>query len=383
MRRMLTALVVVLGMLLGVLILVLGFWPQDQSKTHKDARTAQSAGARSRPVSTLDPKEVAQKNAICLQCHTTVGRVSKLSNGEQLSLYLDPKVFQGSVHGDKLLCLSCHTEEMGTLVTETLTLRSYTVIRAKSCETCHQAEAAAYATSSHGRANGSGDLKAATCTDCHGSHGVQKASALKTAQDSCAKCHNNVTDTYKLSVHGKLVQSGRTDAANCLDCHTPDYSPHSIQRVDDLQSVMSPKQQAETCGRCHPKPLETYLNTFHGRAITLGVKDNAATCTDCHGTYGVQPVHGPQQNASVETTQVADSCAKCHPGADEKFAAGWMGHEEPSRDWFPVVHYAERFFFYLTTSVVAFGVLHVELDILRWAVNRRKERRAGRDDHAR
>lgn len=383
MRRILVALVVALGMLLGVLILIAGFWPQDQGKAHRNVTSAQSAETPARPISTLDPKEIAQKNAMCLQCHTTVGRVGKLPSGEQLPLTIDPKAFQGSVHGDKLLCLSCHTDTMGTLSEESPTLRQYTVSRAKACEACHQYEATAYATSSHGKAMSGGDLKAATCTDCHGSHGVQKASSVTVAQNSCAMCHNNVADTYKQSVHGQLVQSGRTDAANCLDCHTPNSSAHSIQTVKDPIGVTAPKLQAETCGRCHPKPLETYLSTFHGMAMTLGVKDNAATCTDCHGTYGVQRVHGPEQTASVATTQMAGNCAKCHPGADEKFAAGWLGHEEPSQDWFPLVHYAERFFFFLTTSVVAFGVLHVELDILRWAVNRRKERRTGRNDDAR
>ena len=382
MRRILIALVVVLGMLLGVLILVVGFWPQDQENAHKGVSSAQSAETQVRPISTLDPKDITQKNALCLQCHTTVGRVSEMSDGSQLSLNVDPKVLQGSVHGDKLLCLSCHVDSMGTPAVESLTLREYAVSRARACEACHQAEAAAYTVSSHGKAMSSGNLKAATCTDCHGFHGVQKASTLKTGQDSCALCHSNVVDTYKQSVHGQLVRSGRTDAAGCLDCHTPDRSPHEVQRVSEPNAVTSPKQQAETCGRCHPKPLETYLSTFHGMAMTLGVKDNAATCTDCHGTYGVQPVHGPEQNASLATTQMADNCARCHPGADENFVAGWMGHEEPSSEWFPLVHYAERFFFFLTTSVVAFGVLHVELDVLRWLANRRKERRIGRDDDA-
>jgi hypothetical protein len=69
----------------------------------------------------------------------------------------------------------------------------------------------------------------------------------------------------------------------------------------------------------------------------------------------------------------ADVCAKCHPGADESFTSGWMGHEEPSPAWFPVVFFTERFLFFLTTTVVAFGILHVELDLLRWFVNRRKQ----------
>ncbi len=51
-----------------------------------------------------------------------------------------------------------------------------------------------------------------------------------------------------------------------------------------------------------------------------------------------------------------------------------MGHEEPSPSWFPIVYIAERFLFYLTTTVVAFGIIHVELDLLRWFHTGRKKK---------
>jgi hypothetical protein len=92
----------------------------------------------------------------------------------------------------------------------------------------------------------------------------------------------------------------------------------------------------------------------------------------------VQKVHGPE--GPLDESKVAQTCSKCHQGANENFAGGWIGHEEPSPSWFPIVFITERFLFYLTTSVVAFGILHVELDLLRWFVSGRKKKRGHEED---
>jgi len=218
-----------------------------------------------------------------------------------------------------------------------------------------------------------GNLKAATCTDCHLAHSVQAPTRVAITVGACVRCHPQVTASYWASVHGKRVLAGRRDAATCADCHSSDRRVHTISATTSLEAAANPRHIADTCGRCHAKSLETYLATFHGRAMRLGVRGNAATCTDCHGAYGVQPVHAPE--APLTPAKLAEACAKCHPGADENFASGWMGHEEASPRWFPLVYFTERFLFYLTTTVVAFGILHVELDLLRWLVNRWKKGR--------
>ena len=44
----------------------------------------------------------------------------------------------------------------------------------------------------------------------------------------------------------------------------------------------------DQCGRCHEEESETFFDTFHGKVSRLG-DAAAAKCYDCHGTHGIQP----------------------------------------------------------------------------------------------
>ncbi|MBI4318396.1 MAG: cytochrome c3 family protein [Chloroflexi bacterium] len=311
-------------------------------------------------------------DATCLACHNNPRLLITLGDGQQLTLHVDPAEYAASVHAGKLGCQSCHGEKTGYphQPTKAADVRAYASGMSGACSNCHQGVADLYRSSVHGAAVMSGNSKAPLCVDCHSAHSVKRAFSL-VQSTTCAKCHVAVTDTYETSVHGKLVSAGRIDAATCVDCHTNTRSTHGLQAVAAPGSVLSAKHVPETCGRCHTRALETYESTIHGKAVRLGVAANAPTCVDCHGAYGVQRVHGAE--APVTKAKLAETCAKCHPGASENFLSGWMGHEEASPSWFPMVFITERFLFFLTTSVVAFGIVHVELDILRWVVNRRKK----------
>lgn len=312
-------------------------------------------------------------NQSCLMCHGKSGMTTKIGTDE-VSVQVDGTAFEASVHGKQLSCLSCHPDKSGFPhnPAKADNARSYAVDSAKVCLKCHQSAYEDYRDSVHGVAATAGNNNAAACTDCHSSHDVQKAATLTYDPSACIKCHEKVVSSYRDSVHGKLVASGRTDAANCADCHTASGLSHKLQVVKASDSAASDVHVTETCGKCHTKVAENYASSYHGKAMRLGVSGAAPTCIDCHGTYGVQKVHGPE--GPLDEAKVAQTCSKCHQGANENFAGGWIGHEEPSPSWFPVVFITERFLFYLTTTVVAFGILHVELDLLRWFVSGRKKR---------
>lgn len=320
------------------------------------------------------PAKGSQRDSDCLMCHGQKGATLKLHSGEELGIYVDANELANSVHGGRLACTDCHKDKSGYphVKLEATTLRAYTLAGSTICSSCHQSAAEAYSKSVHGELAAQGTMNAASCADCHTEHAVKKGSEITYQFSICAQCHQNVTDSYETSVHGKLVMSGKQDAATCVDCHTSSGTAHGLQRGSDPDAVSAPQNIAQTCGACHPKALETYSSTFHGKAMRLGASHSAATCVDCHGAYGVQRVHGPE--ASLDSGRIANACAKCHEGADENFASGWMGHEEPSPTWFPLVFITERFLFFLTTSVVAFGVIHVELDLLRWFTSGRKQK---------
>lgn len=327
------------------------------------------------------PKESSQtstggENASsnCLTCHGQVGATVKLESGEELSIYVDASALSQSVHGGTLGCTDCHKDKTGYPHNklEATTVRAYASAGSAICSSCHQSEREAYSQSVHGQMSAAGRTDAASCADCHTAHAVKKGVEISYEFSICAKCHQNVTDSYKSSVHGTLALSGNKDAATCVDCHTTTGTAHGLQSGSDPDAASAPENVAQTCGACHPKALETYSTSFHGKAMRLGVTHSAATCVDCHGAYGVQRVHGPE--APLDDAKVASACAKCHEGADENFAKGWMGHEEASPNWFPAVFFTERFLFFLTTAVVAFGVVHVELDLLRWFTTGRKKK---------
>lgn len=213
-----------------------------------------------------------------------------------------------------------------------------------------------------------------SCATCHAT--VLAPSPLAPSYSSCATCHAGKGQTaalgngetlvaavdipkYLASVHGTF---------SCTLCHEEQAKvPHDKLTAEGKRAFT--QEMSERCTTCHKGPTASYEESFHGKAASLGVI-RAATCTDCHTPHAVQ--------APARWTLVAraESCAICHPGATPEFAAGWMGHQEPSPAWFPAVFFAEKGFVALTSIVLALGIVHVELDVLRWGwdkVRRRKE----------
>lgn len=309
----------------------------------------------------------------CLRCHGVPGVERPLPSGEKVVAYIDPDAFAGSPHAG-LPCQTCHADKASYPhpAPAAKDLRAYNAAASSVCKACHAASVETWASNVHGKAYAAGRTDAAVCSDCHQPHASQPV--VQAGQSiACASCHQAVVESYEESKHGQLAASGRTDAATCLSCHSPQGRAHDLRPSRQVEAATARQNIADTCGRCHPHSEETYNHTFHGRAMRLGVRGEAPTCIDCHGSFGVGRVHAPEM--PLDNAKIAMVCAKCHEGADESFAAGWMGHEEPSPSWFPLVFFTERFLFFLTTAVVGFGVVHVELDLLRWLVNQWQRRR--------
>ena len=328
----------------------------------------------SQRVEAQPPPQAQERQERCLACHSLPDLALTLPSGERLPLAVDANALAASVHG-RFSCGTCHgAKDYPHGPVSAPDRRGYTVTAAQLCLSCHQNAAYQYQGSVHGKAVAAGRAGAAVCTDCHSPHQMGKPPIAMEAVWSCRACHSQVTDSYRQSIHGRLMEAGRREAAVCVDCHSPESRAHSLMAVQAPDSPASTEEVPNTCGRCHAKALESYMTTFHGRAWRLGTSRKEATCIDCHGSYGIQPMHAPE--APVTQEKLAQTCAKCHGGATESFAAGWLGHEEPSPSHFPLAYYTERFLFFLTTVVVAFGILHVELDLLRWLIDKR--RRSGR-----
>ncbi|MEZ4386049.1 MAG: cytochrome c3 family protein [Candidatus Krumholzibacteriia bacterium] len=145
-----------------------------------------------------------------------------------------------------------------------------------------------YAASVHGQAvQKSGLVVSATCTDCHTSHHMLPADDIRSTINrasiagTCAKCHEGILEEFKTSIHftGEAPKGERLPM--CNDCH----SSHEITKTD-AQGFM--REIVSTCGHCHEDVTESYFETFHGKVVKLGYTDTAK-CQDCHGAHNILP----------------------------------------------------------------------------------------------
>lgn len=233
------------------------------------------------------------------------------------------------------------------------------------------------------------------CTQCHSTpHQDNSALDKLSLAERCGSCHLYEREQHEMSIHGQELAQGNEEVASCVDCHSTNGTPHSILPVLSYDSPTYRKNIADTCSRCHgneelmasygivEKVYESYMRSFHGKAMRLGSEDirklNTATCTNCHGVHNIMETDHPDAPVASLTNLVA-TCEQCHPGAGENFAAGFLGHTEASPQSFPAVYYTERFFLVFTASVVTGGISLVTLAVIRSL--RRRQRKDNASDH--
>lgn len=180
----------------------------------------------------------------------------------------------------------------------------------------------------------------------------------ETAAESCRNCHNDQYEMYKKSYHGTLSRGGSVDGTNapgCVDCH----GNHEIKEVATLEY----RQEIQNiCGDCHGGRTDTYLDTYHGKAVTLG-REASATCVDCHGDHSILPVSNPQ--SALSEANILPTCQKCHPDASEGFTT-FLVHVQPTSPDAPLIVFVVAIFYLLLIiAVFAFGGVHTMLYIYR------------------
>lgn len=241
----------------------------------------------------------------CLICHglQNLGTVS--AAGEKKDLYIAPQPYKDSVHG-LLPCNACHT--------------GFT----------------------------------------HDPHQMVSngESFAQMAGEACRNCHDDQFEMYKKSYHGTLTRGGTangTGAPVCINCH----GTHAIQKVGSLEYKQT---IPDICGNCHGGREATFLDTYHGKAITLG-REAAATCVDCHGDHSILPVGDPQ--STLSSVNVLGTCRQCHPQASKGFST-FLVHIKPTSTKAPPIVFAVAMFYLVMIVVVfAFGGIHTLLYVYR------------------
>lgn len=196
--------------------------------------------------------------------------------------------------------------------------------------------------------------------------------------DLCLACHANEGVAMKVGeaeqplapIPAHAFASSAHSGLACVKCHPGQAAvPHAALAVTREQPLAAVVDAMAVCSECHREAHEGYLDSVHGTVSKLKDK-RAPGCADCHSAHSVEPV---KEWSSDERAQ---ACARCHEGADATFARASTGHREPSPSWFAPSYFAGRFLVVLMACVLAFGTLHVELDVLRWGWGKvRKHRR--------
>jgi formate dehydrogenase gamma subunit len=263
------------------------------------------------------------KDSDCLDCHDDKTLSKTGANGKKISLFVDKARLAASVHRTNT-CASCHADLTAKHPDDNRPAQKV------DCARCHSQQTESYGASVHGVAAKAGRADAAVCQDCHDSHDILPASSpssplyFSRQGETCGGCHEQEAHQVAVSVHGQATAAGKREAPTCTDCH----SEHRIEAVKDISSLQI---STEVCSKCHASQrlntkfnlpqdrVKTFFESYHGLASQYG-STLAANCGSCHGAHQILPSTDPR--STINHAHLVETCGKCHPGANEKFAFG-------------------------------------------------------------
>ncbi len=330
--------------------------------------TLDSARALLAPADTLAAS--AHGGMTCTDCHIGFDRYphggAAETHGCAYCHTKEEAAWSEGVHGSATgaQCTSCHGVHDVLSVDSMATPRGVRRMRA-ACASCHF-EPRIPSDDPH--------ADSVPCTGCHEPHRTLPPSDpastvnVRNQVETCGKCHVKIAAEERQDVHYRAVlqlTSGHggplADSAaqppSCSACHgahgmlTPS-SPQFAQRM------------VARCASCHEHAAETYDETYHGQASTLGSKV-VATCADCHSAHDVYPASDPR--STVNPAHLVQTCRKCHARATASFTA-YEPHADPhNRAKYPYVYWAFHLMSALLIGVFTFFGLHTLLWVARVA----------------
>jgi thiosulfate reductase cytochrome b subunit len=283
----------------------------------------------------------------CVDCHGTHGvlehAVPEGANAEIQELVRTSRTFRRNVHD---LCARCHRAGAQAAVRylgpETGIVEKYTL-------------------SIHGRGlKESGLVVTAVCSDCHTSHKELPASDAESSVNeeklphTCGKCHDGIYERFETSIHSRAGNPGfkptreNPKLPSCNDCH----SSHGMARTD---SKLFRLGIMESCGSCHQDITETYFETYHGKASSLG-DAGKAKCYDCHGAHDIRPPSDPSSRLSP--ANIVATCGQCHSGSHAQFAAYLTHATHRDKEHYPALYWTFVAMTALLLGVFTFFGMH-------------------------
>ena len=351
-------------------------------KCHDDAEYESDGGA-SIAVLAAQYGAGAHKRVDCVECHTDAlttkhprNNLGKVTFEPCLACHEDEiNPFKDSVHarvkgGEPATCQGCHGSVHTTPKSSSPNAPMSPVNQLKNCGQCHKEMMEGYLSSVHARALlVSGLNSAPACSDCHGSHDIQRhnSKGARTSHakspETCGSCHEGILKVWTDSAHGQLWKDGK-DGPVCATCH----QAHAIQ---DPTTVAARGAMPQECGNCHDELLKTFHDSFHGKSTSVGRKQ-AATCSDCHTPHQNLPASDPRSTINPANLEQTCGASSCHVGhtVNASFLT-FMPHSDPMDvEQNPWVHYIYIFMTLLLLGVFGFFGLHALLWLQRTLVGR-------------
>jgi formate dehydrogenase gamma subunit len=348
-------------------------------------------------------QESVHEGLACIDCHAGAGAKGHPDSGKMphvqcASCHEDvDKDYRQSVHaelhaqGDAAApdCASCHGPAHEILPASNPASRTAKRNLPETCGACHAnpdflakhkvpfaRPVETYRLSVHGRAVQKGDAKAASCSDCHGSHAIVPARSERSpihhsnVATTCSKCHVEIGKAFAGSVHGEAAARGVRDAPVCTDCH----GEHEILAPAEAGSLVNAARVSTvTCGRCHGDErlaqkfnlpadrVAAYKDSFHGLAQRSG-SQTVANCASCHGIHNILPSRDP--GSTVHPANLGKTCGACHPGAGQRFAIGRIHFGAGTASEHPVVRAIRILYLWLIPLTLGFMAIHNGLDFV-------------------
>jgi formate dehydrogenase gamma subunit len=305
--------------------------------------------------------------------------------------------FLASAHGHALAqgakdapdCLTCHRKPIASPALGRLRI-DLKLAQVALCESCHLEKpdvagqtllgrhfVASFEHGVHGAALARGQVNAANCVDCHGSHQMNLAMVAGSRvnkqhiPETCAKCHVTIAAEYASSVHASALRQGNLDSPVCTTCH----GEHDIRaHTDPTSPVYSKNVAQQVCATCHASVrltekyglagdvFQTFSDSYHGLAVRGGAVV-VVNCGSCHGAHAIKSPLDP--TSSVNPRNLATTCGQCHPGANTRFTIGRVHVSAAQRDGSPILYWIANFYVILIVLVVGGMGLHNLLDFLK------------------
>ncbi|ADY73007.1 hypothetical protein Dester_0351 [Desulfurobacterium thermolithotrophum DSM 11699] len=331
----------------------------------------------------------------CLVCHRLKGLFAVDKNNKVKDCSINEALYAHSIHRN-IGCTECHNKieqyphKPGNAVVNCAN-RCHVIDPSTKKPFSHENVFKTWKESVHGKNFEKAPDIYPYCSYCHTNRllvDVKKFETLEGSFNRCSICHENKDWTLDRLAHvasredipviknGYISQFVKTRRDGweivelCASCHEDEKKMEKALEIEGIHNKFA-KEHVLTA-------VESYKVTMHSKMLYLDRSDTrAADCLDCHtnknGNFH-DIFHKEDPRSSINEKNIELTCGRateCHPLAPikdmKKFATTKWVHMHPVPDSLgqKIVKIVEEFMFWLTTSVLLFGVVIIGLDLLK------------------